>query len=71
MREMFQSIQIYLREKISRHQQAEHFVPQFAGVYEQAVSYSFSVYILLVPELQIMEKCSQSSSIAGQKLILH
>ena len=57
--------------KVCQHQQAEHFVPQFAGVYEQAASYSFSLYILLVPKLQIMEKCLQSSSIAGQKLILH
>lgn len=35
--------------KISRiNQQAKHFLPQFAGVYKQAESYSFWVCILLV-----------------------
>lgn len=57
--------------KIFLHQQSEHFLPSFAGVYGQAASYSFSVCMLLVSELQIMEKCLQSSSKAEQKLILH
>jgi hypothetical protein len=43
--------------KISRiNQQAKHFLPQFAGVYKQAESYSFWVCILLVQGFQIMEK---------------
>jgi hypothetical protein len=67
MCEMFQSIQICLCEIKSLGINK----PSISYLSLQAASYSFSVCILLVPELQIMEKCSQSSSKAGQKLILH